>query len=362
MKIKVKTSALIDALSEAKGYIGRAIDNAIIDHVMISAADSVELYATDLEVGIMMPIESAEVIEQGECVVPHAELACLVKNTRSEWVEIERGEKDFMKVSAEDMSSLILSADPIDFPEVMHSVEGKLSIDVSAKALADMLSILVRFVDESHRVSLQGVNLDIDGDKRLRAVSTDGHRMGMMFADIEDFKGDEEDSVLIHTKAASALIKSLSAGTARISIGKSRASVEAGGKTATFTLIEATFPDFSAVIPSDEVDPIRVKKEDLLASLKIAGAMVNRKTSQIVFQGDSITAVDQNIGEVLAKHPAEWSGSLEDVKVGVNHRYLKEAVESVSGDDVFIEVRGKLAPMTIHGDDDSMFLVMPMRL
>jgi DNA polymerase-3 subunit beta len=75
----------------------------------------------------------------------------------------------------------------------------------------------------------------------------------------------------------------------------------------------------------------------------------------------TVSAQTQDVGEATETLAVEWSG--EPLEIGFNPEFLREGVESVSSDDLELNLISPLRPAVIKGDsDDFRYLIMPIRL
>ena len=75
----------------------------------------------------------------------------------------------------------------------------------------------------------------------------------------------------------------------------------------------------------------------------------------------TVSAQTQDVGETRESLPAAYTG--EPLEIGFNAEFLREGVESVSGDEVRFKLISPLRPGLITGEgDDFWYLIMPIRL
>jgi len=126
-------------------------------------------------------------------------------------------------------------------------------------------------------------------------------------------------------------------------------------------LIEGTFPNYKAVIPSDPIAKFSVGKTILKSSIDRA-SMFCEKLYRIVSMsgGGSLTVSGSSnlFGEVKEIIKVEHEG--EPVKVAFNSEFLLQAINSTSEERLSFNYFGSYAPLTICEDNYTQ-LILPVR-
>jgi DNA polymerase III subunit beta len=75
----------------------------------------------------------------------------------------------------------------------------------------------------------------------------------------------------------------------------------------------------------------------------------------------TVFARTQDVGEAKESIPVQFSG--EPMEIGFNAEFLREGIESMSGDDLRLKLISPLRPAVLEaGEDDPTYLIMPIRL
>ena len=75
----------------------------------------------------------------------------------------------------------------------------------------------------------------------------------------------------------------------------------------------------------------------------------------------TVTARTHEVGESKESLPAPFTG--EPLEIGFNADFLRDGLESVTGDEVRFKLISPLRPAVLQGEgDDFTYLVMPIRL
>ena len=138
------------------------------------------------------------------------------------------------------------------------------------------------------------------------------------------------------------------------------------GQAFWFRLLDGEFPDYKAVIPSENKHRAVVRRNEMGSTLKRVNILVPDRARPVKFHfgEDELDVEVHNVdkGEVRETLPVELEG--EAITVGFNARYLQEILGVLSGDLVTLELAHPLAPCLVRDqeDDSAFFVVMPMRL
>jgi len=75
----------------------------------------------------------------------------------------------------------------------------------------------------------------------------------------------------------------------------------------------------------------------------------------------TVVARTHEVGESRESMPVAFTG--EPLEIGFNADFLRDGLESVSGDEVRVKLISPLRPAVLQGEsDDFTYLVMPIRL
>jgi DNA polymerase-3 subunit beta len=75
----------------------------------------------------------------------------------------------------------------------------------------------------------------------------------------------------------------------------------------------------------------------------------------------TVSARTQDVGEASESLPVAYSG--EALEIGFNADFLRDGLESVTGDEFTLKLISPLRPAVMtSGEDDFTYLIMPIRL
>ena len=130
-------------------------------------------------------------------------------------------------------------------------------------------------------------------------------------------------------------------------------------------LIEGNFLDYKTTIPPDNKTEIVINTRNFISAVERMSLLTSDKIQSPIRCVVEDTQVklfcSTAIGKANDSILAEISG--ENVEIGLNCRYLLDALKNTETDEIKIQLNGSLTPMKIVPiqGDSFLFLVVPMR-
>lgn len=366
MKLKVNREALLKPLQQVAGVVERRQTLPVLSNVLFQVtADQLSLTGTDLEVELVGRI-GVENAEAGEVTVPARKLQDICRELPDKAdIEFELTDQRLTIRSGRFRSALsTLPAD--DFPTVDQSAaEMTTSLDARAfKRLLDRTSFAM--AQQDVRYFLNGMLIEIGGG-HLRTVATDGHRLAMSHLAIENADG-EVRQVIVPRKGVLELQRLLSEleGDVKITIGSNHLCAESADFTLTTKLVDGRFPDYERVVPKNGDKTVLADKQELrqalsrtaiLSNEKFRGIRVNLSSGQLQLSANN---PEQEEAEEIVS--VDYEG--DSLEVGFNVGYIQDVLGVVESDKVRIIMHDANSSALLEEpeDDDSVFVVMPMKL
>ncbi|MEO0411424.1 MAG: DNA polymerase III subunit beta [Pseudomonadota bacterium] len=371
MKLAIERSALLRGLGHVQSVVERRNTIPILSNILLEAdGNQLRLTATDLELSMVETLQ-ASVSQPGATTLQAVTFYEIVRKL-PDGAQIELASEDAtsMAISAGRSNFKLACLPREDFP-VMTDGEMPHQFSMGAETLKRLIDT-TRFAmsTEETRHYLNGIYVHIaeeEGQRVLRAVSTDGHRLAKV--DMATPPGAEEiPSVIIPRKAVGEIAKMADTGEETIQIGLSEAKirVSAGAATLTSKLIDASYPDYQRVIPKGNDRLLTVGRDEILAGVERVATLASDKTRAVKFH------LDGNMLELLVSNPEAGSAKEElevefggdPLEVGFNSRYLTDILSQVGGDSIEIRFADANAPTLMRDptDDGVLFVLMPMRV
>jgi DNA polymerase-3 subunit beta len=131
-------------------------------------------------------------------------------------------------------------------------------------------------------------------------------------------------------------------------------------------LVEGKYPDYQKLIPSSFATSATLKRADLVNVTKVSSLFARESAGSITIEVNedsqtlSIRSVASQLGENTAQAAAKTVGS---ESITLNSRYLLDALNAVSGDEVTFGFNGKLEAtlLTDASNPDYKHVIMPLK-
>lgn len=365
MKLSIQRERLIRPLSHVNSVVEKRQTLPILGNVYLKHdGESLWLIGTDLETEVTARIDKVTG-DGGECTVAARKLFDITR-ALPEDAEIQldgKSDKTLIKAGTSRFSLQTLPAG--DFPRIdTEKWQRKFTIEKGTlKKLLDKTAFCM--AQQDVRYYLNGLLLEV-GEGILRAVATDGHRLGKSEVAIENSAAGEQ--IIVPRKAVLEISRLLGEeeGEAVVSIGTNHIRVELAGLVFTAKLIDGRFPDYQKVIPRSLATHILVDRTKFYDVLVRAAILTNEKFRgvRLSLSGGRmrVTAHNPEQEEAMDELAVDYQG--EELEIGFNVGYLMEALRAVETEEVDVGVEDANSSCTLESpaDDVTLYLVMPMRL
>ena len=367
MQLKLSTSAFLDELQTATRVASTRSAVQALSGVQIHAADGgAELRATDMEVGLRLPLTAA-IESPGEVVLPARLLLDVIRSLPGPEVSValRPAEQDVEIVSASATFHLRTLRNE-DFPH-LPAAGGDAAITLDAEAFIDTVIRVSRSASrDDTRPVLTGI-LVWAADQELRMVATDSYRLSVKTTRLmEPLAAPIEANVPARALAEVVRIAQQS-GAEKIVVNRSENQIvfSIGDAVLSSRLIDGQFPNYQLLLPERATHELRVDREELAAVVRRVSLLAQKNAPLRLAFSDGellISAQTPDVGEAREALPVPFSG--EPFEIGFNAEFLRDGLESLDAQDVVIKLTSSLRPGLIESADGSEFvyLVMPIRL
>ncbi len=367
MKISLSSSELLTQLQTATRVASTRSAVQALSGVMISAQDGrCELLATDMEVGLRMPL-AAEVSRPGAAVLPARLLLDVARALPEEQLtmELRAAEQDVELICGATTFHLrTLRAE--DFPTLPEpSAESR--VELPAGAFVETISRVARSAsrDETRPV-LTGILISASGQE-LRMVATDSYRLSVKETALDaPIEGTLEANVPARALQELARIEqSTDAATLAVSVGQNQAVFELGDVVLSSRLIDGQFPNYRQLLPESVEHELRLSSAELRDVVRRISLLAQKNAPlRLGFSEGtlSVSAQTPDVGEASESIPVPYSGEL--FEIGFNPEFLRDGLESIDTDELVLKLISPLRPGLIESPEtgDFVYLIMPIRL
>ena len=368
MKFRADRELLLRPLQLATGVVERRQTLPILAnlHVRAERSGQLTLTATDLEVELVVCLESAAVEQEGEATIPARKLADIwraLPESATVSIDVEE-DRAVVRCGRSRFSLAVLP--PGEFPRV-ESGEEEIQITMNS---ADMRRLIDKvgfsMAHQDVRFFLNGMLLEVTAE-HLRTVATDGHRLAMCTLE-SGVAGTERLQIIVPRKGVLEIARLLDEGAEEVtlSVSENYLRVGHGGYSLTSRLIDGKFPDYEKVIPSDISRSIEGDRDALKLAFQRASILSNEKYRgvQLVVQGNQLTVRANNPEREEAEEIVEVSYEGDSMDLGFNVGYLQDVLNVLPSENVRLSVSEGNNSALIESSEDELasYVVMPMRL
>jgi DNA polymerase-3 subunit beta len=368
MNLTISKEQILAGLQAVQNVVSTRTTLPILSNVLLRAEnDRVEFTATDLDVTVACSVE-AKVKKSGSATVPVKKLFGIVRELNGSEIDIEVDEKNICSVRCGSSFYKIhgLSAD--EFPPLPKFKDDK-KVSLTQEIVKGMMkkTSFAVSTDESRYV-LNGIFISLK-DHKMTMVATDGRRLALVDEEV-DIAEKSSGEFIVPAKAVNELNRLLQEkGDVEIKFGENQASFalkdDKGFSVLVITkLIEGNYPNYRQVIPGEAKERIPLNREEFVQALRRAEIMTSEKANSVKLafgkNNLAITANSPEVGEARESLAVNYKG--KEMAIAFNPRYLIDALNALSEDEVFFELIDELSPGVLKINGPFLYVVMPMRL
>ncbi|AXA85006.1 DNA polymerase III subunit beta [Lysobacter oculi] len=365
MRFSLQREALLKPLAQVVNVVERRQTLPVLANLLLQVEDGrISLTGTDLEVE-MIARADAQDTEAGETTIPARKFFDIVRALPdgSKITVSQSGDKISVQAGRSRFSLSSLPAN--DFPSI-DEVDATEHIRVPESALKELIDrTAFAMAQQDVRYYLNGLLFDLR-DASLRCVATDGHRLALCEAPLE--QGGQKRQIIVPRKGVQELQRLLEGGdrVLDLELGRSHIRVKRDDVTFTSKLIDGRFPDYEAVIPIGADKQVKVDREALRAALQRAAILSNEKYRgvRVEVSPGQMRIQTNNPEQEEAQEDVEAETKVDGLAIGFNVTYLLDALTALRDEQVIISMRDANSSALVQeaGNDRSRHVVMPLRL
>ncbi|MDR2766487.1 MAG: DNA polymerase III subunit beta [Holosporaceae bacterium] len=367
MRAKVEKQDILPAVMRAVNVADKRSVVQKLSNVLLDFSDGkLQVKATDLDHSIIENVPAA-VDTFGSVAVPAHTLNDIVRKAADgavlEFTLVDKGSK--LLVNAGKSKFELSTWDCAEFPPI-NTLKNTCCFNIKS---ADFVKLINRtkfsMSNEESRHNLNGIYLHKEDD-RLKAASTDGHRLSV--SDISIDTKENIQGVIISKKTVfevKRILESFS-GEVAISFSANQVQFAAGEVIFISKLVDGVFPEYKRVIPEISGDFFYVKRADFIEIIDRVSIISDDKIRSIKLELSknnlSCHVVNNKIGNGRDEVDVAYSG--KEWSAGFNANYLLDVAQTLQGEKLKVYVKESLSPILIvdESEPESLFVVMPMRI
>lgn len=367
MKLSLPTAELLTQLQTATRVASSRASVQALSGVMILAdSDQPLLLATDMEVGLRVPI-AGEILNPGAAVLPARLVLDVVRSLPGDTVTLElRPQEQDVELISGPAKFHLRTLRSEDFP-TLPSPDADTRVTLPAQAFVETALQVSRSASKDEtRPVLTGVLISAGGQE-LTMVATDSYRLSIKHASLESpLAGAIEANVPARALQELARIaQSSEEQELTISLGQNQVVFEIGEIVLSSRLIDGQFPNYRQLLPESVEHELRLSSAETTDVVRRVSLLAQKNAPlRLSFREGELTVSAQtpDVGEASEMLPVPFSG--EPFEIGFNPEFLRDGLESVESEELVLKLISPLRPGLIESPDggEFVYLIMPIRL
>jgi DNA polymerase-3 subunit beta len=369
MKFIVSSSQLLKQLQHINGVINANTVLPILEDFLFEVEkNKLTVVATDLEtvMRIQMDIEAKD---SGKVCIPARILMDSLKNLPDQPLTFNIDKNFGIEITSDNGKYKVMGENPDNFPKAPVA-DDTTSFTMTASALVTAINkTLFAVSNDDLRPAMTGVYFELNPDS-IQFVATDAHRLVRYRR--TDVKCPKQDSFIVPRKPLNLLKAALPVNEDEITVSynSNHLFVTHGTTQMSCRLIDARFPDYKVVIPTDNPYKMVVAKTDFQGALRRVSVFSNKSTNQVALNisGSELGLAAQDVDfsfEGNERMKCQYDG--EDLTIAFNARFLIEMLNAADSAEVRLELStptkaGIIKPTELDADEELLMLVMPLML
>ena len=366
--IQADKDILLKPLQTVTGIVERRHTLPILSNVLIERKnDQISFIATDLEIQITTSTRDSNTVTEGHSVTVAAKKLQDILRALPDKTEVTLETKENRLQGKAGKSRFSLQTLPVeDFPKFPENTESQAKITVKQKELKHLL-FLVQYAmaQQDIRYYLNGLLLLME-ENHLKAVATDGHRLAFALLALET--PQEKREVILPRKVVLELAKQLNESDEPITVEilQNQIRFTFSNVILISKVVDGKFPDYNRVIPVDHQKQIDINRLLFLQTLQRASILSNEKFRgvRLILTKGNLRIVCNNAEQEEAEEELEVQYDGEALDIGFNVTYLLDVLNNLTSETVRCSFgdANSSALITIPGNEDFKYVVMPMRI
>jgi DNA polymerase III subunit beta len=377
MKVHVKQSQLAHSVSMVSRAVSPRSTLPVLSNILIKTDEGrLRLSATNLELGITSWI-GARIEGEGAITVPARTFTDLVSTLPNEQVVITLDNStQTLNVRCGTSETNIKGIDAEEFPPIPEpDLENGVPLNVTNfKEMVQQVAFAAS-TDEARPV-LTGILLKLDGEQ-ITMAATDGFRISIREDAISNPVARPIEAIIPARALVelSRIISGTGDETLIMTFPADRGQVIFHMKNLELAsqLIEGTFPDYRAILPASFKTHTLLSTNGLLKACKQA-EIIARDGTNVARLNIIPETGEANPGTLEISAQSEQTGTSEvlvdasvdgvPLLVAFNVRFLREVLEVIKSDNVWLETNAANTPGLIRPQSDEHFrhIIMPMHI
>jgi DNA polymerase-3 subunit beta len=369
MKFIVSSSALLKQLQQIGGVINTNTVLPILEDFLFEIEkNKLTVVATDLET-VMKVHLNIEAKDTGKVCIPAKILIDSLKNIPEQPLTFNIDKNYGIEITSDNGKYKVMGENPDNFPKEPQANDAGSFSMTSGDLVTAINKTIYAVSNDDLRPAMTGVLFELD-KKGITFVATDAHRLVRYH--LKSVKCPQKDTFIVPRKPLNLLKGALpdNDDPIQVSYNSNHLFITHGGTELVCRLIDARFPDYRVVIPSDNPYKLVVNKSDFQNALRRVSVFSNKSTNQIALHitGKELQLTAQDVdysNEGSERMSCTYDG--KDLQIAFNAKFLIEMLNGADTEEVNMELSapgkaGIIKPSEQVEDTELLMLVMPLML
>ncbi|CAN5298088.1 DNA polymerase III subunit beta [soil metagenome] len=369
MKFIVSSSQLLKHLQQISGVINSNTVLPILEDFLFEIEkNKLTVVATDLETVMKIRLD-IEAKDSGKVCIPSRILLDSLKNIPEQPLTFNIDKNYGVEITSDNGKYKVMGENPDNFPKEPDA-DAATSFTMPSSALVTAINkTLFAVSNDDLRPAMTGVFFELD-KSGITCVATDAHRLVRYKR--TDVVCPKTETFIVPKKPLNLLKGALpdNDDDLEISYNSNHLFVKHGQIELVCRLIDARFPDYKVVIPTDNPYKLTVDKDDFQNALRRVSVFSNKSTNQVALtiNGSELALAAQDVDfsfEGNERMKCNYDG--EDLQIAFNAKFLIEMLNAAETTEVNVELStptkaGIIKPTSSEDNEELLMLVMPLML
>ena len=365
MRFLVNREKLCEAVMNLSRAVTTKATFPVLEGIHMTASqEGLKMMAYNLEIGMTKTIDIT-CAEEGSIVFKAKLLGDILRSMSSENVSFEVNDRLVCKIKGNSTVFDIMGMPASDFPE-MPTIDDCERVVFPCEILKDMVrqTVFATATADAQKPILTGLLFDINTDN-VKVVGVDGYRLAVRKQMINIGK---QMSFVISAKTINEAVKIIKEDEENVEffVGRRHVAMNVDGYSIISRKIEGEFIDYKKIMPSAFSTTVKVNTKEIVSIIERISLIINDQLKTPmrckIDESGIVFSCATALGRATDTYKTEING--EAFEIGINNRFLLDALKATESEEVNINFNGPFASVIIlpKDNDDFIYMVMPMRL
>lgn len=357
MKTTITKSQLSTGLNFTAGVAKSSII-PILSNVLIKKSGHNLTFTVADEVMQLKAVVATDTADEFEFVADYARISTIVSNLPDDAVVNFDIDEDKITIKSGRSKFNIQTLAAADYPLIQPD-ETTQTITIQQEEFKRLIqSVAHAMAVKDMRTQLNGLFFEVKDDT-LTLVASDGMRLSANAIPL----ASDNVSRIIPRNTVMRLVKALTSGEMTISFSATNISFSINGNEIVSKIIDAKFPDYRRVIPSNHAQSITISKDSIIESCKRVSIPANEKFRGIRVEIGKTMNFSCASGKETATDEFDIYYDGKPIEMGFNSDFLIDAASSIAGDTITLSFNNDVPAAIMMKDESGLrAVVMPMKI